>query len=128
MSLVHIDVVRHKAPFKWVHVATIDEMEEFYRGVIPAMKEAARTHGFALAVHGSLRRDLDVIAVPWVEGHGTMDDLARAIQHAACGLETERYEWEAKPCGRFATAFPICWTELHDMISAGHVDLSVVGV
>lgn len=26
-----------------------------------------RQHGYALAVHGSLQRDLDLIAVPWVE-------------------------------------------------------------
>lgn len=35
-----------------------------YRG----MAEICRRCGYALAVHGSMSTDLDVIAVPWVEG------------------------------------------------------------
>ena len=33
----------------------------------PDLAEMARKHGYALAVHGSLRRDFDLIAIPWVE-------------------------------------------------------------
>ena len=33
----------------------------------PEMAAIAREHGYALAVHGSLQRDFDLIAVPWVE-------------------------------------------------------------
>lgn len=36
----------------------------------PELAEVARRHGYALAVHGSLARDLDLIAVPWVEEAG----------------------------------------------------------
>jgi hypothetical protein len=31
----------------------------------PQWAEIAREHGYALAVHGSLARDFDLIAVPW---------------------------------------------------------------
>jgi hypothetical protein len=33
----------------------------------PDLAKLARTHGYALAVHGSLARDFDLIAVPWSE-------------------------------------------------------------
>ena len=33
----------------------------------PDLAEIAREHGYALAVHGSLARDFDLIAVPWRE-------------------------------------------------------------
>lgn len=31
----------------------------------PVLAEIARKHGYALAVHGSLGRDFDMIAIPW---------------------------------------------------------------
>ena len=33
----------------------------------PQLAKIARQHGYALAVHGSLARDFDLIAVPWTE-------------------------------------------------------------
>lgn len=33
--------------------------------LIPAIRETAQQHGYAIGVHGSLRRDIDLIAVPW---------------------------------------------------------------
>lgn len=33
----------------------------------PGLAEIFHRHGYALAVHGSLARDLDLIAVPWTE-------------------------------------------------------------
>jgi hypothetical protein len=32
----------------------------------PQLTEIARKHGYAMAVHGSLARDFDVICIPWV--------------------------------------------------------------
>lgn len=45
----------------------------------PELALLAREHGYALAVHGSLRRDLDLIAVPWVEQPSTSRELVSAI-------------------------------------------------
>lgn len=33
----------------------------------PDLAEITRSHGWALAVHGSLARDLDLICIPWVD-------------------------------------------------------------
>lgn len=36
-------------------------------GLYPKLAEVFRSHGYALAVHGSLANDFDLIAVPWVD-------------------------------------------------------------
>jgi len=38
-----------------------------YLGLYPPLAEVARKHGYALAVHGTLGRDFDLICVPWVD-------------------------------------------------------------
>jgi hypothetical protein len=38
---------------------------EVYERLIAPLRAVARAHGYALAVHGSLARDIDLIAVPW---------------------------------------------------------------
>lgn len=115
--------------FRWVRVNNVDELEKFYREIVDPLKRAAQELGYALAVHGSMRRDLDAIAVPWAENHADKDDLARALHNAACGLWQAKYQWEAKPCGRSAASFPVCWVdraEFPNETNLGHIDLSVM--
>jgi hypothetical protein len=38
-----------------------------YCAMYPDLSEIARKHGYAMAVHGSLQRDFDLICIPWVE-------------------------------------------------------------
>lgn len=114
--------------FKWTHVHSLDELEAFYRSVLPKIHEAAKGCGYALGVHGTLRRDLDLIAVPW-DIHLPRGRLAGAIQRAACGLANDSFQWQEKPYGRVATAFAICWPEWegsHDILSLGCIDLSIM--
>lgn len=33
----------------------------------PELAELVRLHGYALAVHGSIARDFDLVCIPWVE-------------------------------------------------------------
>ena len=46
----------------------------------PALREAAAECGWALAIHGSVVHDLDLMAMPWREDHCTADNLANVIQ------------------------------------------------
>lgn len=39
----------------------------FYPLYYVSMSKTCREHGYALTVHGSLIRDLDLLAVPWTE-------------------------------------------------------------
>lgn len=38
-----------------------------YTFLYPILCEAARACGYALAIHGTMQRDLDLVAVPWVD-------------------------------------------------------------
>lgn len=118
---------------RWFECRTIDEMQAFYMSRLPAIRDAAKSHGYAVGLHGSARRDFDLMAMQWGEDCSTPDQLAHAIAEAACGLTREGpYEWEKKPLGRIATSFPVCWTDHSanfpkDMLSLGHIDLSIIG-
>ena len=51
---------------------TADQLKPNYSPVYtaamyPGLCEIFHRHGYALAVHGSLARDLDLIAVPWAD-------------------------------------------------------------
>ena len=113
-------------PGEWFQAASVDEMQAFFESRLPAIREAARAHGYAIGVHGSMRRDLDLIAAPWRDGAADAETLAHAVAKAACGIHRNgAYNWEQKPVGRIATSLPICWVD-NGVDGAGHIDLSVV--
>lgn len=51
------EVVKPKPSFAPVYAAAL----------YPKLVAIARSHGYALAAHGSLQRDFDLIGVPWTE-------------------------------------------------------------
>ena len=116
----------------WFQARSIEEMQEFYLDRLPAIRDAAKHHGYAIGVHGSMRRDFDLIAVPWGNEPSDKDTLAHAIAVAACGITRDGpYTWEKKPQGRSSVSICICWADhsnpdFVNMIGAGHIDLSVV--
>lgn len=61
--------------------------------LIGPLREVARRLGYALGVHGTLIRDIDLIACPWTGAAVSAKTLARAI-----GCETRRIVGCAKPC------------------------------
>ena len=79
----------------------------FIEQALPSLVATARSHGYALAVHGSRRRDLDLIAVPWTEKARDADTLRAALaattkDHTGWGHITDNGEWTEKPQGRRA--------------------------
>lgn len=38
-----------------------------YCALYPQLAKIARKHGYALAIHGTLGRDMDLICVPWAD-------------------------------------------------------------
>jgi len=79
--------------------------------------EVAREHGYALALHGSMKRDLDLIAVPWTGLAVSAEHLALALRDAAGAAFGEGDPHEKKH-GRLA------WS-LH-LGGGPYVDLSVM--
>lgn len=45
----------------------------------PKFAKIFQKHGYALAVHGSLARDFDLIAVPWGENVSSHEEVLREI-------------------------------------------------
>jgi hypothetical protein len=54
-----------------------------YEVLIGPLREVARRLGYTLAVHGTLKRDIDLIACPWTFQAVPAKTLAKAIQHKA---------------------------------------------
>ncbi len=106
------------------------------RILLPALREVARRLGYALAVHGSLERDIDLIAVPWRDGAVDAPELAAAMFRACEAIMgfatwpggwTEKETWDA-PVGSLPNPSRKPYGRLGWMIilSGGpYIDLSV---
>jgi hypothetical protein len=90
--------------------------------VLPAIRTAALFKGYAVAVHGTLKRDIDLIAVAWTDQASPADDLVHTIKGAVAGVLGNCItlgEPTKKPHGRIAVT----------LIHPGHVgeiDLSII--
>lgn len=90
--------------------------------ILPSVREAARFNGYAIAVHGSLKRDIDLIAVAWTDQAKPAHDLVAAVCGAVSGVLGNCFvlgEIKDKPHGRKAC------TLVHPGF-AGEIDLSVI--
>ena len=77
-------------------------MLKLYEDILPTLRETARAHGYALGLHGSTERDLDLIAAPWVEDASDDRTLAEALRAAVNGTIYSKTYPFAKPHGRRA--------------------------
>ncbi|CAJ4327274.1 Uncharacterised protein [Burkholderia pseudomallei] len=68
---------------------------------VARIRELAAQIGYAIGVHGSQERDLDLIAAPWTEDALKLN-YREAMQHIADGLGARLVETELKPLGRRA--------------------------
>lgn len=85
-----------------------------------AMAETCRKYGYALAVHGSLGRDFDLIAAPWVEDAVDAEMLVQKLKEECELMEGNNTNTE-KPCGRKCYVF-VAFAEYR----AGYIDLSIM--
>lgn len=107
--------------------AYVNRTRECYRAMIAALRHVARRCGYALAVHGSLKTDIDLIAVPWRDSCASSGHLAEEIRKTAEQIigtarirECDPKPTE-KPCGRLAWSFYL----QPDGIEGPYIDLSV---
>lgn len=88
-------------------------------GVYPRLVEIARDHGYALCLHGSLQRDLDLVAVPWVENPSDCVDLINSFcDEFDIQPNHDIKKPEIKPHGRKSWSIPLWW--------GAYIDLSVI--
>ena len=83
----------------------------WYAAMLSKMDRIAWRHGYALAVHGSMTRDLDLIAVPWVEDASNHDALLSDLQEfivANTDIKADGpFRPTVKPHGRMAYTIPM---------------------
>jgi hypothetical protein len=99
----------------------------FYAVTWAEIRVVGREHGYALALHGSLQRDLDVVAVPWTEDASDEETLVNAITEVVGGFVSPMHEMVEKPHGR--RVWVISWggaSELGSSERATYIDLSIM--
>jgi hypothetical protein len=96
-------------------------MRALVKRVRPLVVDAGRSVGYACAFHGSLLRDIDVIAAPWTDDAVSPAELAEVIATAVGGFTKPSREHDPvpreKPHGRLG--FPI-------YVGGTYIDLSVL--
>jgi hypothetical protein len=70
-------------------------------GIYPKLADIFRRHGYALAVHGSVQNDFDLIAVPWVENAGEPEAVVTEV-NAAFAATFSRPDPAVRAHGRIA--------------------------
>lgn len=73
------------------------------------LTDIARRYGYALAAHGSMQTDMDLVAIPWSDTATSADALATALRNYASGTMSAMFgnalvlsDPEQKPHGRVA--------------------------
>lgn len=103
-----------------------------YIALIPRATEVARESGYALAVHGSVGRDLDLIAAPWTDEAVSAEALILALLGAFgfmhAHMSSRKTEQEAgQPSGDLPAKKPhgrLAWTINFD--NGLYLDVSVM--
>lgn len=88
-----------------------------YSHRVHELQTITRSAGYSLALHGSMQRDLDAIAVPWIENAEPADELVARIC-SMMGLSIAENSPTDMPHGRRT------WSLL--LMSIGFIDLSVM--
>jgi len=93
-----------------------------YAMLYPGLVKVANGLGYALALHGSLSRDMDLLAVPWTEEAPPAEELVAALREKLGRYADYTVEGingpHEKPHGRRA------WSIL--LWGHGYIDLSVM--
>jgi hypothetical protein len=105
-----------------------------YCFLVPLIQQIARPVGYAIAVHGSMNNDLDLIAIPWIPEAKSAQELLSTILNACSvfyrrdengdfvdddGFKTlDPGELSIKPHGRLSWSIQLSY--------GGRIDLSVM--
>ncbi len=119
MSLRRLPPKKYDSPYqrqyRCEHVERPKEATTLDEPVLVMLRDSLAELGWSLAVHGSLKRDIDLIAVPWCDDAEPALEVINAISR--CGLVIFG-GIERKPHGRVA----MLWSGATPKV----IDLSIV--
>lgn len=86
----------------------------------PGFAEIARKHGYALAVHGSLARDFDIIAIPWIEAPSDPEIVVKELVETYSLWQThdKKEMLHGRLCWTLTIGFGECFCDLSFMPAA----------
>ena len=90
----------------------------FYAAMWEDIRQCAMDHGWAVALHGSLASDMDIMAMPWVSDSVSFAELVKAIRLLFTGnhMHGTVITYNEKPHGRIVATIPI-WADFYLDIS-----------
>lgn len=119
--MVSPDIPGRAAAYKRVKAALCRSAA---RKLLPRLRVVARAHGYALGLHGSVARDIDLIAVPWTAEARAAVELVNAIR---AEMESIMGWADFSPADANPTVKPhgrLAWS-IH-MLDGPYVDISVL--
>jgi hypothetical protein len=99
--------------------------ETLLEHIIEPMRRVARDAGYAITIHGSLARDIDLVAIPWADRADDPDFLVNRLCGAIASITgrcNQYNEWAEKPHGRRAKTLLVWGTQFGSI----DIDLSVM--
>ncbi len=107
-----------KPPRKRMYALRSCHAPAFYASVYAGLRGVARRAGYALAIHGSMMKDLDLVAVPWTDEAIPQVDLVNRLIKRCRGWIAPTKNPGKKPHGRRAYTIHLDATR--------YIDLSVI--
>lgn len=101
---------------------TVDCIDAFALMIDP-IRKVARQLGYAIAVHGSLARDIDLVACPWTDEAVDAATLAHAVFRIVQAFNKEVFVSVDKDCPRSKPHGRLAWS-LH--FWGSYIDLSIM--
>ena len=89
---------------------TCNGRASFYACMWDDIRQCAMDNGWAVALHGSLNSDMDIMAMPWVEDAISFEELVKKISELFVGnIASENYfiTYDEKPHNRVVATIPI---------------------
>lgn len=77
----------------------------------PDLADITRKHGYALAAHGSLARDLDLVCIPWTVDAADPQVVVDAIMDKFAVRQLKEDRWSFKEHGRRVTTLTVGFGE-----------------
>lgn len=88
----------------------------------------ATKHGYAMAIHGSMATDLDLLFAPWQDDAAEPEMLIESIRASIDGVVQDRNEGqpETKPHGRMAWSIYLDEESANNQGTGPYIDVSVM--
>jgi hypothetical protein len=92
MSVLQKNLLKFEEPYKSPSSGTFKKMKpvhakpSLYAHYFMIMKEIGLKYGYNIVVHGSMNRDLDIIAIPWIKDIGNHVDMIEEFRKEMKGV------------------------------------------